>query len=77
MFQDQDALLHELHNVRYFDVFEFNAGEQHWACFMCNHPEKMFTLLQDGNPVISVSNNFGWLGFGDQKQDGNMFTTQI
>lgn len=51
--KDQDALLHELHNVRYFDVFEFNAGEQHWACFMCNHPEKMFTLLQDGNPVIS------------------------
>ncbi|CAI9720021.1 zone-expressed PH domain-containing homolog 1-like [Octopus vulgaris] len=51
--KDQDALLHELHSVRYFDVFEFNAAEHHWACFMCNHPEKMVTLLQDGSPFIS------------------------
>lgn len=34
-------LLQELHNVRYFDVFEFNASEKHWACFVCNHPEKV------------------------------------
>ncbi len=40
-FQDQDSLLQELHSVRYFDVFEFNASEKQWACFVCNHPEKV------------------------------------
>ena len=53
--QDQDALLQELHNVRYFDVFEFNAVKKYWACFMCNHPEKMSELMPDGHPVIAVS----------------------
>ncbi len=50
--QDQDALLHELHSVRYFDVFEFNAAKKHWACFLCNHPEKAMGLLQHGDPAI-------------------------
>ena len=48
-------MLQELHNVRYFDVFEFNAAKTFWACFMCNHPEKMEELMPDGNPVIAVS----------------------
>ena len=52
--KDQDALLQELHNVRYFDVFEFNAVKKYWACFMCNHPEKMSELMPDGHPVIAV-----------------------
>ena len=34
-------LLQELHSVRYFDVFELNVAEKHWACFVCNHPEKV------------------------------------
>jgi hypothetical protein len=55
VFQEQLALLHELHEERYFDVFEFNAGSLQWACFMCNHPEKVSSLLQDGLPEIAVS----------------------
>ncbi|WAR14776.1 MELT-like protein, partial [Mya arenaria] len=53
IFQDQDALLQELHGDRYFDVFEFNAPRKYWACFMCNHPEKMSELMPDGSPVIA------------------------
>ena len=52
LFQDQDALIHELHSARYFDIFEFHAAQKHWACFLCNHPEKVPGLLQDGHPVI-------------------------
>nr|KAG5704369.1 hypothetical protein BaRGS_031075 [Batillaria attramentaria] len=52
---EQLALLHELHEERYFDVFEFNAACMHWACFMCNHPEKVSGLLQDGLPEIAAS----------------------
>ena len=37
-------ILQELHGARYFDVFEFNASEKHWACFVCNHPEKVFMI---------------------------------
>ncbi|KAL8583518.1 hypothetical protein ACOMHN_054834 [Nucella lapillus] len=51
--KDQLTLLHELHEERYFDVFEFNAACTHWACFMCNHPEKVSSLLQDGLPEIA------------------------
>ncbi|XP_067658880.1 ventricular zone-expressed PH domain-containing protein homolog 1-like [Haliotis asinina] len=51
--KDQDALLHELHEERYFDVFELSVSQENWACFMCNHPEKVSGLLQDGLPVIA------------------------
>ncbi|KAK3105302.1 hypothetical protein FSP39_021942 [Pinctada imbricata] len=51
--KDQDALIHELHYARFFDVFEFNAAKKYWACFMCNHPEKMWNFLQNGTPVIA------------------------
>merc|ERR550532_633014 len=50
--KEQDILLQELRQVRYFDVFEFNAGEAHWACFLCNHPERATNLLSDGSPVV-------------------------
>lgn len=56
--QDQDLLIQELHSVRYFDVFEFNAPEKVWACFMCNHPDKVSNLLQDGFPVIAVGPSY-------------------
>lgn len=51
--KDQDLLIQELNRIRFFDVFEFNAAKKHWACFVCNHPEKMGDLLQDGVPVIA------------------------
>lgn len=51
--KEQDALLQEMHNVRYFDVFEFNAPKKYWACFMCNHPEKTLELMPDGSPIIA------------------------
>ena len=58
--QDQDLLIQELNRIRFFDVFEFNAAKKHWACFVCNHPEKMGDLLQDGIPVIAVSRDNTW-----------------
>ena len=57
--QEQLGLLQELHQMRYFDVFELNAAEAHWACFMCNHPEKLSELLNDGYPEIAVSYSYG------------------
>ncbi|VDH93475.1 Hypothetical predicted protein [Mytilus galloprovincialis] len=51
--KDQDLLIQELNRIRFFDVFEFNAAKKHWACFVCNHPEKVGDLLQDGVPVIA------------------------
>jgi hypothetical protein len=54
LLQDQDTLIHELHSSRFFDVFEFNAAKKYWACFMCNHPEKMWDLMKNGTPVIAV-----------------------
>ncbi|XP_048762848.2 ventricular zone-expressed PH domain-containing protein homolog 1-like [Ostrea edulis] len=51
--KDQDILIHELHSFRFFDVFEFNAAKKYWACFMCNHPEKMWDLMKNGTPVIA------------------------
>ncbi|CAG5118467.1 unnamed protein product [Candidula unifasciata] len=51
--KDQLTLLHELHQMRYFDVFELNAAKEHWACFMCNHPERLSELLNDGCPEIA------------------------
>lgn len=51
--KDQLALLHELHEERYFDVFELNAADMLWACFLCNHPEKVSDLLHNGSPQIT------------------------
>ena len=47
-------ILQELHGARYFDVFEFNASEKHWACFVCNHPEKVFMISN------TTFNNINW-----------------
>ncbi|RXG68498.1 Protein melted [Armadillidium vulgare] len=38
--KDLDLLMHELRNVRFFDVFEYNGVEQQWGCFLCNHPDR-------------------------------------
>ena len=50
--KDQDILMHEMRNARYFDVFEFNALVQIWGCFLCNHPDKATGFLKNNEPVI-------------------------
>ena len=52
MFQAQDNLLQELRSHRFFDVFEYNALEKHWGCFLCNHPDRAPNFVQDRVPVI-------------------------
>ncbi|KAI8795414.1 ventricular zone-expressed PH domain-containing protein 1 [Biomphalaria glabrata] len=51
--KDHLTLLQELHQMRYFDIFELNAIKSHWACFVCNHPEKLSQLLNGGCPEIA------------------------
>ena len=31
---------------RFFDVFEYNALEKHWGCFLCNHPDRAHNFVQ-------------------------------
>ncbi|XP_050539223.1 protein melted isoform X2 [Daktulosphaira vitifoliae] len=51
--KDQDAVLSELRNSGYFDVFEhFSINGGGWGCFLCNHPERAVGFLQDSQPVI-------------------------
>lgn len=48
----QDGLLNELRSHRFFDVFEYNALEKHWGCFLCNHPDRARNFVQEQVPVI-------------------------
>merc|ERR1712018_991836 len=48
----QDSLLNELRSHRFFDVFEYNALEKHWGCFLCNHPDRAHSFVQEQVPVI-------------------------
>lgn len=50
--KDQDLLITELRNNRFFDVFEYNAPKNLWGCFLCNHPDRAMGFLQDSEPVI-------------------------
>lgn len=65
--KETDALVNELRNSGFFDVFELgpchspNASENvstedlqlQWGCFLCNHPEKASGFLQGNTqPVI-------------------------
>lgn len=65
MQKDQDALVNELRNSGFFDVFELgpvvSTGASNddleiqvkWACFLCNHPEKAMGFLHGNTqPVI-------------------------
>jgi hypothetical protein len=52
LLQEQESLINELRNVRFFGVFEYNALNGHWGCFLCNHPEKALGFLQEDQPVI-------------------------
>uniref|UniRef100_A0A336MAW9 CSON012913 protein n=1 Tax=Culicoides sonorensis TaxID=179676 RepID=A0A336MAW9_CULSO len=62
--KDTDALVNELQQCGFFDVFELGPPNQtvpedssvddfqfKWGCFLCNHPEKAMGFL-DGNNVI-------------------------
>uniref|UniRef100_A0A1L8DMC8 Putative ph domain protein melted n=1 Tax=Nyssomyia neivai TaxID=330878 RepID=A0A1L8DMC8_9DIPT len=64
--KDTDALVNELRNSGFFDVFELGpvngnstngrSSEElqlQWGCFLCNHPEKAMGFLQGNTqPVI-------------------------
>lgn len=52
--QDQECLIHELQNARFFDVFEYNGPINQWRCFLCNHPDRAVGFLQDTEPVIEA-----------------------
>lgn len=61
--KDTDALVNELQQCGFFDVFELGPNQTvpedtpvddfqyKWGCFLCNHPEKAMGFL-DGNNVI-------------------------
>lgn len=60
--KEQDALLNELRNSGFFDVFEIGSvvksssnslDDLQWGCFLCNHPEKAIGFLENNTqPVI-------------------------
>ncbi|XP_023228833.1 protein melted-like [Centruroides sculpturatus] len=50
--KDNDMLINELRNYRFFDVFEYNGPKNIWGCFLCNHPERALGFLQTNEPVI-------------------------
>lgn len=50
--KDQDSLMHELQQDRFFDVFEFNAPAGTWNCFLCNHPERAPGFMQENHPLM-------------------------
>lgn len=45
IFQEQQQILEELLDARYFDSFSYNTILQKWSCFSCNHPERARLLL--------------------------------
>ncbi|XP_055603441.1 protein melted [Uranotaenia lowii] len=62
--KEQDALVNELRNAGFFDVFEMGAASTpegassedlqfQWGCFLCHHPDKAMGFLHGNNqPVI-------------------------
>uniref|UniRef100_T1ISD9 PH domain-containing protein n=1 Tax=Strigamia maritima TaxID=126957 RepID=T1ISD9_STRMM len=50
--KDQEWLISELRDERFFDVFEYNGPLTQWGCFLCNHPDRAVGFLQDREPVI-------------------------
>jgi hypothetical protein len=45
--KQQKLLLNELHDIRFFDLFEFNEENQQWFCFLCSNPDKANDLLNE------------------------------
>ncbi len=50
--KDQESLMAELRQDRFFDVFEFNAPTGTWNCFLCNHPERAPGFMQENQPLM-------------------------
>ena len=44
-------LLMSFRSHRFFDVFEYNALEKHWGCFLCNHPDRAHNFVQVMNMI--------------------------
>ena len=42
---------------RFFDVFEYNALEKHWGCFLCNHPDRDHNFVQVMNMIPNIVSN--------------------
>ncbi|KAK0395297.1 hypothetical protein QR680_001211 [Steinernema hermaphroditum] len=47
--KEQNEMLKELQDSRYFDSFSYNAQKKMWCCFSCNHPERVRSILRPGN----------------------------
>ena len=47
-------LLMSFRSHRFFDVFEYNALEKHWGCFLCNHPDRAHNFVQVMNMISYI-----------------------
>ena len=47
-------LLISFRSHRFFDVFEYNALEKHWGCFLCNHPDRAHNFVQVMNMIPDI-----------------------
>ncbi|KAM3718394.1 Protein melted [Dirofilaria immitis] len=52
--KEQQQILKELLDARYFDSFSYNTVLQKWSCFSCNHPERARTILRPDSPHLPV-----------------------
>ncbi|CAG9534872.1 unnamed protein product [Cercopithifilaria johnstoni] len=52
--KEQQQILEELLDARYFDSFSYNTVLQKWSCFSCNHPERARTILRPDSPHLPV-----------------------
>ncbi|VDM93955.1 unnamed protein product [Onchocerca ochengi] len=52
--KEQQQILKELLDARYFDSFSYNTVLQKWSCFSCNHPERARTILRPDSPYLPV-----------------------
>uniref|UniRef100_A0A7E4V442 PH domain-containing protein n=1 Tax=Panagrellus redivivus TaxID=6233 RepID=A0A7E4V442_PANRE len=44
--KEQDLMLKELQDARYFDSFSFNSTTHKWSCFSCAHPDKVKSIIR-------------------------------
>ncbi|EJD76466.1 hypothetical protein LOAG_16595 [Loa loa] len=51
---EQQQILKELLDARYFDSFSYNTALQKWSCFSCSHPERVRTILRSDSPHLPV-----------------------
>ncbi|EJW70488.1 hypothetical protein WUBG_18601, partial [Wuchereria bancrofti] len=51
---EQQQILKELLDARYFDSFSYNTVLHKWSCFSCSHPERVRTILRPDSPHLPV-----------------------